>query len=302
MYYFGIDLGGTNIAAAAVDKAGNILGRSSIPTPRTGAEDLVDAMAHAVELAAQDSGRSIEGAQGIGLGSPGTINPVEGMIHYWSNLNLTDVPVVAMLESRLGKKVLIENDANAAALGEFVAGAGRDCDSLVAITLGTGVGGGAVLGGKLYTGFNYAGMEIGHMVLRHGGRPCSCGRKGCFEAYCSATAFIKRTKEVMGLEEANGRTAFDAAQAGDEKAQSVVDEYVAYLGGGIASLVNVLQPEVIVLGGGIANQKEALLAPIRDILDHEDYARNQKQRTRVMIATLGNDAGIIGAALLSNFR
>ena len=159
-----------------------------------------------------------------------------------------------------------------------------------------------MLGGKLYTGFNHAGMEIGHFVLQQGGRPCTCGRQGCFEAYCSATALIKRTREVMGLPAANGRTAFEAAGAGDPKAKAVVEEYISYLGGGIASLVNIFQPEVLCLGGGIANQGEALLAPLREILDREDYARNQIRRTRLVRAELGNDAGIIGAALLSRFR
>ena len=302
MYYLGIDLGGTNIAAAAVDENGRILGRCSRPTPKAGPAAVADDMAAAVREAAAQAALSVEGAEGIGLGSPGTVDPDTGVIHYWSNLDFRNVPISALLEERLGRGVGLENDANAAALGEFVAGAGRGSASLVAVTLGTGVGGGAVLGGKLYTGFNHAGMEIGHFVLQQGGRPCTCGRQGCFEAYCSAPALIKRTREVLGLPAANGRTAFEAAGAGDPKAKAVVEEYISYLGGGIASLVNIFQPEVLCLGGGIANQGEALLAPLREILDREDYARNQIRRTRLVRAELGNDAGIIGAALLSRFR
>ena len=205
--------------------------------------------------------------------------------------------------------------ANAAALGEFAAGAGKGSQSMIAITLGTGVGGGAVLNGKLYTGFNYAGMEVGHFVIEHDGRLCTCGRKGCFEAYCSATALIKRTREVMEdhpnsklwelagtLEAVNGRTPFDAAALGDAAAGQVIDEYVDYLGCGVASLVNIFQPEVFCIGGGPSAQGETLMAPVRYILNREDYARNSVHRTRLVRAALGNDAGIIGAALLPLFR
>ena len=187
---------------------------------------------------------------------------------------------------------------------------------MVAITLGTGVGGGAVLGGKLYTGFNYAGMEVGHFVLEYNGRPCKCGRNGCFESYCSATALIKRTREEMerhpdsllwqvaggSLDRVEGRTAFAAMDLGDETAKAVVAEYTSYLGCGVASLVNILQPEVVCIGGGVSNAGEALLAPVREIVNREDYARNSLHRARVVRAQLGNDAGIIGAALLPRFR
>lgn len=300
-YYFGIDLGGTNVAVAVVDEQGRILSQNSRPTPRS-PEDVVDAMVAGVGQVAADSGLSVAGATGIGLGTPGAIDPVHGVIHYWSNLDFRNVPIAAMLQERLGREILIENDANAAALGEFVAGAGCGCSSLVAITLGTGVGGGAVLGGKLYTGFNDAGMEIGHMVVAHKGRLCTCGRKGCFEAYCSATALVKRTKEVLELDHADGRTAFDKMAQGDPKAAFVVEEYIEYLACGIVDLINVLQPEVICLGGGIANQGDVLLNPLRAVLDREDYARTQHRRTQLVKATLGNNAGIIGAALLSKFR
>ena len=314
-YYFGIDLGGTNIAAAAVDEEGRILGRGHRPTPRTGPEDVANGMAEAVREAAGQAGVEVEGAAGIGLGSPGTVDPERGLIRYWSNLDFKDVPIAGLLERRLGRAVDLENDANAAALGEYAAGAGKGSRSMVAVTLGTGVGGGAVLDGKLYTGFNYAGLEVGHMVLEHGGRLCTCGRRGCFEAYCSATALIKRTREAMEADRSSrlwelagspegvdGRTPFDAAALGDAAAGQVVDEYVDYLGCGVASLVNIFQPEVICIGGGPSAQGETLMAPVRYILNREDYARNQLRRTRLVRAALGNDAGIIGAALLSRYR
>ena len=315
MHYLGIDLGGTNVAAAVVDREGTILGKVSLPTPRTGAEAVADQMAAAARAAAEKAGVSLEQVESVGIGSPGTIEPEQGLIRFWSNLNFVDVPLGRLMEARLHKKIYLENDANAAALGEYAAGAGKGSQSMVAITLGTGVGGGAVLNGKLYTGFNYAGMEVGHFVIEYGGRLCTCGRKGCFEAYCSATALIKRTREVMEehpdsklwelagtLEAVNGRTPFDAAARGDAAAGKVIDEYVNYLGCGVASLVNIFQPEVFCIGGGPSAQGETLMAPVRYILNREDYARNSVHRTRLVQAALGNDAGIIGAALLPLFR
>ncbi len=316
MYYLGIDLGGTNVAAAVVEESGAMVKKVSLPTPRgVPAEQVADQMAAASLAAVEQAGLSMDDVASVGIGSPGTIEPEEGVIRYWSNLDFRNVPLAALMSARLNKEIYLENDANSAALGEFAAGAGRGSNSMVAITLGTGVGGGAVLGGKLYTGFNHAGMEVGHFVIEHGGRLCTCGRRGCFEAYCSATALIKRTREVMeedrksrlwelagSLEGVNGRTPFDAAALGDAAAGKVIDEYVDYLGCGVASLVNIFQPEVFCIGGGPSAQGETLMAPVRYILNREDYARNSVHRTRLVRAALGNDAGIIGAALLPLFR
>ena len=314
MYYLGIDLGGTKVAAAAVDEAGAILGKAVLPTPR-GAEAVADQMAAAVRAAVSAAGLSLAGAASVGVGAPGAIDTETGMVRHWPNLDFENVPLADLLSRRLGRAVLLENDANAAALGEYVAGAGKDGSSLVLVTLGTGVGGGAVLNGKLYTGFNHAGMEVGHMVIEHNGRPCTCGRRGCFEAYCSATALIKRTRQAMeedrgsllwqlagSPDQVNGRTPFDAAAQGDSAAGRVVDEYIDYLACGVASLVNIFQPEVLCIGGGPSAQGETLMAPVRYILDREDYARNSIRHTRLMEAALGPDAGVIGAALLPRFR
>ena len=182
MKYLGIDLGGTNVAAAVVDAEGSILGRASLPTPR-GAEAVADQMAAASRAAAEAAELSLDDIASVGIGSPGAIDPEAGVVKFWSNLDFRDVPLVEMMARRLGREIYLENDANAAALGEYAAGAGKGSRSLLLITLGTGVGSGVVLNGKLYTGFNYAGMEAGHMVIEHGGRPCTCGRRGCFEAY-----------------------------------------------------------------------------------------------------------------------
>lgn len=316
MYSLGIDLGGTNIAAAVVSREGELLGKAGLPTPRgTPARQVADQMAAAARAALQAAGRGMEEIEWVGIGAPGAIEPTQGLLRYWSNLDLRDVPLSAMMEERLSKPVYLENDANAAALGEYAAGAGKGSSSMVAVTLGTGVGGGAVLDGKLYTGFNYAGLEVGHFVLQKGGRLCTCGRRGCFETYCSATALIARTREAMALhpdsllwqlagspDGVDGRTPFDAAAMGDAAAGQVIDEYIEYLGCGVASLVNLFQPEVLCIGGGPSAQGETLIAPVRAILNREDYARNSLRRTRLVRAALGNDAGIIGAALLPLFR
>lgn len=314
MYYIGIDLGGTNVAAGVVTEEGKLLGTASVPTPK-GAQQVAAAIETAARQAAERAGVEVSAARSVGLASPGSIDPEGGMVLHAFNLDLDHVPLAEMVSQRLGLPAVLENDANAAALGEFVAGAGIGHKSLVAVTLGTGVGSGAVLGGKLYTGFNYAGMEAGHIVIHRGGRECTCGRKGCWETYASATGLIRSTREAMlahrdsalwrlapTLEAVNGKTPFDAAQAGDPAAQRVVEEYVEDLACGLANLINILQPEVVCVGGGICKQGENLLAPVRAVLDREEFTRDSARRAKVCVAQLGNDAGIIGGALVPLYR
>jgi len=305
--YLGIDLGGINTAAGLVNDKGKIVARRSVPTPRT-PEGVADAIAGHVKGLLEDADGSVTY---IGLGSPGTIEPDIGMVEYWSNLDFHHVPLAQMITDRTGLPVLMENDAGCAALGEYIAGAGKGSQSMVVIRLGTGIGGGAVLNGKLYTGLNHAGLEVGHLVIEHNGRPCTCGRKGCFETYCSATALIREARKAMASssdsilwslaetpEKVNGKLIFDAYSQGDSTAAVVVNEFLSYLGDGVSSLVNIFQPEVFCIGGGLAGAGEAILSPVREILDREDYARSSSKRTRLVKARLGNDAGIIGAAML----
>lgn len=314
MYYIGIDLGGTNVAAGLVDQDGKLLGKASVPCPR-GAEAIADAIEQASRTAAAEAGVEVSMARSAGLASPGTIDPEKGVVLHAFNLGLDHVPLADMVSERLGLPAVLENDANAAALGEFISGAGMGHKSLVAVTLGTGVGSGAVLDGKLFTGFNYAGMESGHTVIRRGGRDCTCGRKGCWETYASATGLIRSTREAMEahpdsalwryaptLEAVNGKTPFDAAQAGDAVAQGVLDEYVEDLACGLANLINILQPEVLCIGGGVSKQGDNLILPVRAALDREEFTRDGARRTKVCVAKLGNDAGIIGGALVSEYR
>ena len=219
-----------------------------------------------------------------------------------------------MMEERLHKYTKVENDANAAALGEFLAGSAKGTKNAIAITLGTGVGGGIIIDGKIYSGSNFAGAELGHMVIVKDGRECGCGRKGCWEAYASATALINMTKEAIRNEKAefsymlhladddidnvNGKTAFDAQQAGDNTGAEVVEKYIGYLATGLINIINIFQPDVLCIGGGIAGQGENLLGPLHAIIEQERFTKYNDKQTKVCIASLGNDAGIIGAACL----
>ncbi len=313
MYYLGIDLGGTNIAAAVVDEGFGIVGRGSrktnIPRP---AVAIADDMAAAARDAAAAAGLRLSDITSCGIGSPGSVNTDTGMVYVASNLRFENVPLKSMMEERLGLPVLVHNDANSAALGEMLAGAGRGTRDFVAITLGTGVGGGVIMHNRMLTGSNYAGGELGHMTIEMDGELCPCGRRGCWEAYASATALIAQTRRAMEAHpesvmwklsaesggKVSGRTAFDAMRAGDPTGTDVVNRYTVYVAEGVANVINIFQPEVLCVGGGIANEGETLLAPVREYVSHVTYSKNNPRQTEIKAAALGNDAGIIGAAFL----
>lgn len=312
MFTIGIDLGGTNIVAAVVDENYKILAKAKTPTamPRS-AEEIFDDIAKVSREAMGAAGVTIDDISSIGLGTPGTVNS-DGVIEFANNLGFDHVPAKEMLIERLGDKpVYIANDANCAALGEAYAGCGNGAKDFLAVTLGTGVGSGVIVDGKLVTGVNNAGGECGHMVIVVDGEPCTCGRRGCWEAYASATALINQTKSAMeehpdsimhqlAAEEGkvSGRTAFDAMRHGDIAGIKVVDKYISYVACGLINLVNAFQPEVICVGGGICNEGETLLRPLRRYVEAERYSVYSKIQTKIMKAELGNDAGIIGAAIL----
>lgn len=316
MYYIGIDLGGTNIAAGIVDESYQIIKKGSTPTKSNRpADEIIDDMAALCRSLVEETGISMDEIAYAGIATPGTANSDLGIVEYANNLPFLQYPIAEKLKERFPvKAVYIENDANAAAKGEAVAGVAKGAKYSVMITLGTGVGGGIVLDGQVYSGFNYAGAELGHVVIEHNGRPCSCGRRGCWEAYSSATALIAMTKEKLqetaksdtvmwdmingDLENVSGKTAFAAARQGDRAGQEVVDTYISYLACGIANMVNIFQPDVLSIGGGICNEKDFLLKPLMEIVNREQYTRNSPKKTQVKIAALGNDAGILGAALL----
>lgn len=315
MYYLGIDLGGTNIAIGLVDENFNIVLKDKVPTAASRpTSDIMDDMASLCRSIVERSGISFEDIEYAGIAAPGSVDPKTGYVRYANNIKMTNYPIAKELANRIPlKKVLLENDANAAALAESKAGAGKGYSDLVMITLGTGVGGGIVIDGKLYSGFNYSGAELGHTVIEFGGRPCTCGRLGCFEAYSSATGLINMTKEKMmenvnslmwdlandNLENVNGRTAFDAAKKGDLAGQTVVDMYIKYLACGLTNIVNIFQPQVLCIGGGVCGEGDYLLKPlIQTIRRCEFGAATQTNFSQIKIAELGNDAGIIGAAAL----
>ena len=312
-YYIGIDLGGTNIVAAVVDEAYNILAKASTKTNRPRpAEAIADDMAAMAIQAVGEAGLTMDEIEWVGVGTPGIANSSTGVIEYSNNLGFENTPMAKLIQKHINKPVYIENDANAAAYGEYVAGAAKGAKNAVCITLGTGVGGGIIIDGKIYAGSNFGGAEIGHTVIGIDGPQCSCGRRGCFEAYSSATALIRMTKEKMDVcpdsvmhkitEERGGkisaRTAFDAMRQDDAPAAEVVDFYIKALACGITNVINVFQPDVLCIGGGVCNEGDALLLPVRELVKQEVYTRNSPKNTEIVIAKLGNDAGLIGAAFL----
>jgi len=315
MYYLGVDLGGTNIAIGLVDENLKIVLKDKIPTGAsrpTG--EIMDDMAALCKSIVERAGITFDDIEYVGIAAPGSIDPKNGIVRYSNNIELSNYPMVQELKNRIPvKKVLLENDANAAALAEAKVGAGKGCDHLIMITLGTGVGGGIVIDGKLYSGFNYTGAELGHTVIEVGGRPCTCGRLGCFEAYSSATGLINMTKEEMranvdslmwelvgdNIENISGRTAFQAAKKGDESGKKVVDTYIKYLACGLTNMINIFQPQVLCIGGGVCGEGDYLLKPLIKIIRRSEYgASTQTNFSEIKIAELGNDAGIIGAAAL----
>jgi len=234
-------------------------------------------------------------------------------VEYSNNIKMKQVPMRDMLSELLDNKhVCIENDANAAAWGEFCAGAAKGARSAVAITLGTGVGGGVIIDGKLYSGHNFAGGELGHIVIEHDGRQCSCGRKGCWEAYASATGLVNITKDEMkkcphsrmwkmvggNIDRVGGKTAFDAMREDDECGKRVVKMYIDYLACGLTNIINIFQPEVVTISGGISKERDYLTVPLMKIIERDRYSKYSESQTKVVIASLGTDAGIIGAAML----
>ena len=316
MYRIGVDLGGTNIAVGVVDDNFNIVGRGKMKTnaPRE-AKAIFDDVAAAVRMAVADADLTLDDIASIGIGTPGSVDKAKGVIEFANNLDFNHVPAKELLSANLGMdKIYIDNDANCAALGEAVAGVGKGVKNFIAITLGTGVGSGIVVDGKLVTGVNYAAGEMGHMVICMDGEQCNCGRRGCWERYASATALIAQTKDMMkknvdsimwdlvddNIARVSGRTAFDAMRKGDAAAKAVVDNYIRYIAVGLVNVINALQPDVVCIGGGISHEKETLLAPLRKHVGRGRYSIYAAKQTELCCAVLGNDAGIIGAAMLDN--
>lgn len=319
-YNIGIDLGGTNIAAGIVTRDGKIVSKYTAKTDVSSEEAVISGLADAVRALKEESGLP-DGAIGtLGVACPGIVDSTRGIVERSANLPLLGTHVAEALAARTGfdvSRVKTANDADAAALGEFHVGSGRGVRDFLMITIGTGIGGGFISGGKILTGRNHAGGEFGHTVIVFGGEPCGCGRRGCAEKYCSAKALVRLTGEALADCERrgvhtlmadmverdgriSGRTAFRAADEGDPEAAAVVDLYIRYLACALTNYINVFQPEILAIGGGISNEGEKLLAPLRRVISEEIYNRYQPDelKTKIRRAELGGDAGIIGAAML----
>lgn len=311
-YYLGVDIGGTNIKSGVVDETFKMLSTVSIKTNSAGGYDeVLKSLYEAVDKAIALSGIGLDKIRFFGIGCPGTMDSKNGTVLYSNNLHWENVPLARDVAEKYGKKVYLENDANAAAYGEYLAGAAKGADNAVVLTLGTGVGAGIIIHGEIYSGSNNAGGEIGHTVIEVDGAPCTCGRNGCFEAYASATGLVRMTKEMIEkkpegrlheMAEKDGRisarTAFNAAKLGDPEGSEVVEKYIKYLAAGIANVINIFQPDILCIGGGVCNEGDNLLVPLKKQVAEQIYSKNSEKNTEIVIAKLGNSAGIIGSACL----
>ena len=317
IYCVGIDLGGTTIKAGIVDEDYRIVKSGAIPTiTDRGAEKFIQDMAELVSVLLKEAEISMDEVASVGVGVPGTANKKTGIMEYANNLNMKDEPFILFLKRYFKKPVYFTNDANAAAWGEYLAGSGKGYRSLVMVTLGTGIGGAMILDGKLYEGCNFAAGEFGHFVIQCEGEQCNCGRRGCFETYASATGLIRMAKQAMETEEGrksslwnlcsgetdglNAEMIFKAAKKGDLTAGQTVERYLYYLSVGITDIINIFQPEILCIGGGVSRAGNQLLDPLKRMVDQQIYTRDSQVKTEIVTATLGNDAGIIGAAMLDD--
>ncbi len=311
MYYVGVDLGGTNIAVGIYNENLDLIYKTSAPTRNERpAKEIVDNMSALVKEVAQHENIDLKDVKSIGVGSPGSVDTKKGIIVYSNNLKFKDTPVKEWMEAELGIPVYIENDANCAALGEAMKGATKDANHSVMITIGTGIGGGVIIDKKIYSGFNGAGGELGHTVINMDGPDCTCGRKGCWETYGSATALIRQTyeaavknpdsmlgKQIGGdFDKVSGKSAFETMRAGCPVGAKVVEDYITYFGMGIANMINIFRPDILVIGGGVSKEGDNLLKPLMKVLENNCYGG--EVQTEIKIAQLGNDAGMIGAAAL----
>ncbi len=315
MLYIGIDLGGTNISAGIVDENGNILVKASTPTMNGREyEDIIDDMAELSKKLMKELNVTEKDIEALGVGLPGMIDKKKGISIYANNLNFNNVNIVEEMQKRIDLPCYIENDANCAAIGENICGVAYGNENLIYITIGTGLGAGIIMNGKVFDGSFGGGGEAGHMVIVAEGEECSCGRKGCWEAYASASALRREGRiaaakypnsKIYDLVDGNiklidAKTVFDAADMDDEIAVEIIDKYIKYLAVGLVNLVNIFQPEAIIIGGGVCAQGDNIINPLKKILSEKVYGGELK--TKLSAATLGNDAGIVGAAMLGKIN
>lgn len=313
MYRIGVDLGGTNIVAGIIDENMQIVSRVSVSTPVGGSyKDIVKEIYSAVLLAVKKINIDFDCIEKIGVCSPGTVNSENGNVEFAGNLKFHNVPLRTELEKYFNIPVSLCNDGDAMTYGEFIAGSGKETNNFVTVVLGTGVGGAVIIDKKRIKGTNYAVGEIGHIVMVLDGEQCNCGRKGCFEAYASATALIRQTKKAMqsdlnsvmwqlvdkNISDVTAKTAFDGAKLNDQTAKTVVETYIKYLACGITNLINIFQPDVLCIAGGVSNEGEYLLTPLHEIVEKERYSKYSVKQTKICTSLLGGSAAIIGAAYI----
>ena len=309
--YIGIDLGGTNIAAGIVREDGKIVVQSSVPTlSQRPTDEIVKDMVFLSKQLIKDAELELNDIEAVGIGCPGTINFETGEVIYSNNIKMEHYMLAKEFQKYLNLPVKIDNDANCAAMGEYIV-SGNNVPIFMFITLGTGVGSGLILNGKVFRGFNGAASEAGHITLVSVGEPCTCGKRGCWETYASVTALIRQTKVAMEKNpeslmheiakaegKISGRTSFDAAKQGDKAAQAVVKQYAQYVADGIVSVENVLQPDIISVGGGISREGEYLFQPVCEYAAANGFNKFMP-KTKIVTAQSFNDAGIIGAAMIA---
>ncbi|MGL4361798.1 MAG: ROK family protein [Cellulosilyticaceae bacterium] len=313
MYYIGVDLGGTSVKVGLLDKTYTIIDKVTAPTGKgLSSDEVLKTIATLCEKLIEKNGLTTKDVHSVGIGCPGIASPKDGMIYYSSNLSFKDVNVREGIQKYIPLDVFVENDANCAALGEVINGAAKGEEDVIVVTLGTGVGGGIVLSGKVFGGAFCGAGEVGHHIIEMDGIECGCGRKGCWEQYASATALIRDARQCAldnpetqmialskdgDINNINAKVVFDAAQNGDQFAQTVLDQYFKNVAHGITNLINIFQPGMVVIGGGMSAQKEKLTVPVTKYVEEQMYG-GLKLKTRIEAAILGNDAGIIGAALI----
>lgn len=313
MYYIGIDVGGTSLKAGLVDEDAKIVYKESVPTcTEKGYKQIIKDMADLVSKVIKNGKVEQKSIKSIGVGIPGAIDSKGGNVIFACNINFRNVPLREEMQKYIDLPIFIENDANCAALAESIDGAAKGIDHSITITLGTGIGGGVVIDKKIYSGFNGTASELGHMVIMVDGESCTCGRRGCWETYASATAIIRQTKKAAqenpdslinkliggNLSKIDAKTAFDAAKQGDEVGIRVVNQYIKYIAEGLLNIINIFQPEILVIGGGVCKEGEYLLKPLRELVSAGIYTKGEIPEPQIKVAEMGNDAGIIGAAML----
>lgn len=313
MFYIGVDIGGTSIKGGAVNEKGQVQSTFVMPFKNSDSSDVTLAnLIKTIKKYINDNKIDLKKIKGIGVGCPGAIDSINGVVTFANNLKWNNVKLKEILEKGLHIPVKITNDANAAALGEAKFGAGKIYPNVILLTLGTGIGGGIIIDEKLYEGNEGKGAELGHTVIVVDGEKCTCGRRGCFETYASATALIKQSKKIMKqypkslmwklvdgkINNVNGKVAFDASKKDDKAGKLIVDWYVKYLSEGILNFCNIFRPNIVILSGGIANQGEYLLKKIRKYCKEHNYGYPRSPKVEIQKAVLGYESGIIGAACL----